>query len=229
MAEDSNNMSIGGAILALLAGAVLTGGWIAINGMILLERIIYTFSFLSPLVSWTIGGAICGSIAVSGSIVRNWKQSVRFNISLGIGIIVILLLATVNLKRTESYMTAAKSVSESPPVAVSPTAAVPTPVAADLPEKNMPDNPPSDMSNESATLSNQLPSLAGGYAVVVTRTANVRENRSVKASSEYYLDKNERVYVISENGEWCRVKFPFEGKEIEGWVNRKLLAKEQER
>ncbi|MDD2366984.1 MAG: SH3 domain-containing protein [Desulfuromonadaceae bacterium] len=210
MAEENKGMGIGGLILVLVGGAVMACGWVSINGMILLDRFMFTRLTDSPLIAWSVAGVTFGTIAASGKIISSQNRSAISNIFAIVVLVMFLGIAAINWQRTEQFM------------AVSDTNKSATT------DKVTSDNDSSAKSGKVKSKATVLPPLAGGSAIVISETANVREEPSVSANSEYYLDKGEVVQVLSEKNNWCRVRFSYEGKNVEGWVSRKLLTKEKE-
>ncbi|MEI6209728.1 MAG: hypothetical protein WCP20_23330 [Desulfuromonadales bacterium] len=104
MASENKEMGCGGLVFALLAGALLTGGWISINGMILFDRLLFTALPDSPLLAWTVAGATFGTIAVSGKMLRRHNKPTLFNLFTVLLVVAILALAAINWQRTERFM-----------------------------------------------------------------------------------------------------------------------------
>ena len=206
MAESGNKNSgegIGGIILVLIAGAVIGGAWISINGLIALDRVLFTGLAISPLLSWTVAGSVIGIASASGRIARSSGSSSKSNVIAALILLIFLGTGAYNWSRTEHFM--------QPPLQLSKT----TKNKADATKKPSSKTAPAK----------KLEPLTGMDAVVVTERANVREEPNTSSTSDYYLEHNETVHVLSESGDWCRVRFKYEDNELEGWVHRKLLAK----
>ena len=105
MAESDGKSDGGiGSFLILLIGGIIIGSvWIAVNGIIILDRLFY-LPGISPVISWTAAGTIAGTVI---GCVKTFYLSGKLGIAritLALFIVGLLFVLSTNWLRTEEFM-----------------------------------------------------------------------------------------------------------------------------